>query len=85
MESESNPMEKLMTTKVESITIVPAKRMSAVARAKENISEEDFVELRIVKNSPRRLEMKKIKKEVRPTEGFRAAISKAGLLGETFD
>ncbi len=73
------------TTNIESITIVSGKFLSPVDRAKNKIDEEDFAELRVVRNSPRALEIKKIDKGVKPTEGFRLAITRAGLLNETFN
>ncbi len=70
--------------KIESITIVPGECLSSVDRARNDIRDGDFAELRVIKNSPRRLDIKKIGGEIKPTEGFRTAIINAGLLGETF-
>lgn len=82
MMSDCSSMET--KPKIESITIVSGKRLSAVERARLNISQEDFAEIRVVKNSPRRMETKGIKKEVKPTEGFRDSIKRAGLLNTSF-
>ncbi|MBI4116488.1 hypothetical protein HY449_01970 [Candidatus Pacearchaeota archaeon] len=71
--------------KVESITIVSGNRLSPFERAKHGISEDEFVEVRIIKNSPKRLDIKPIKKGVKPTEGFRNAIKGANLLNQNFD
>jgi len=53
--------------------------------AKNKIGEDEFVELRVVRNTPRNLEIKKIGRGIKPTEGFRKAIEEAGLLDESFD
>lgn len=72
-------------SKVESITIISGKRLSPLERARYKISEEEFIEVRIIKNSPKKLEIKAIKKGVKPTEGFRNAIKNAELLDYKFD
>ncbi|MBU4308292.1 MAG: hypothetical protein KJ566_00650 [Nanoarchaeota archaeon] len=70
--------------KIESITIVSGSRLSAVERARLNISQEDFAEIRIIRNSPKRMEKKAIKKEIKPTEGFRDSIKRANLFNTSF-
>ena len=85
MTSSSDSMTASSVPKTESITIVSARTLSPLIRAKENLSEEDFIELRVVRKSPKKIEIKKIKREVKPTKGFREAIEKAGLLDTNFD
>lgn len=48
------------------------------------MKEDDFLELRVVRNSPKRMEIKSIKKDVKPTQGFRESIDKAGLFNISF-
>ena len=83
--TNTNVKEDSTKITVESITIIAGKNMSSVDRANYGVSQEGFAEMRVVKNSPRRLEVLPIKEGVKPTEGFRNAIGEAGLMGKTFD
>ena len=52
-ESNSVMVTKKDPKIIESITIVAAKCLSSIERAKLGITQEDFAELRVVRNSPK--------------------------------
>ncbi len=62
-----------------SIRIVRGKEIDEIARANYGISEEDFVELKIERDSPAKLVVTKLVGET-PAEHWRNEIKKANLL-----
>lgn len=70
--------------KIESICIVKGEKLSDIDRAKNRIQKEDFVEIRVIRDSPRDLKIIPIKKGIKPTANFRKAIEDAGILDFKF-
>ncbi|HDL02312.1 MAG TPA: hypothetical protein ENH20_00585 [Candidatus Pacearchaeota archaeon] len=78
-------MELNKDSEVKSITIVKGSSISPAERIARKIGKEDFLEIMVVKNSPLRMITREIKGTQKPTDGFRDAISNAGLLNKKFN
>ncbi len=78
-------MELNKDSEVKSITIVKGSSISPAERIARKMGMEDFLEIMVVKNSPLRMITREIKGAQKPTDGFRDAISSAGLLNKKFD
>lgn len=78
-------MELNKDSEVKSITIVKGSSISPAERIARKIGNDDFLEIMVVRNSPLRMVTREIKGKQKPTDGFREAISGAGLLNKKFN
>ena len=70
------------STKLVNIKIISGKELPEIVRAKNNLKEDDFAEIRIERNSPPKLRIIPIKS--RPSSKWRESIEKENLLDRNF-
>lgn len=83
MDSETSIMiPKKTSPKVISINIVRGDELSETTRAKEGISRDDLVEIRVERDSPATSKIIKLGKNQSPVLRFKDALKKEGFLGK---
>ena len=83
MDSETIVMAPKKTSpKVISINIVRGSELSEVTRAKEGLSKDDLVEIRVERDSPATPKLIKLGKNQSPVSRFKNALEKEGFLGK---
>ena len=83
MDSETTIMvPKKNSPKVISINIVRGDELSEITRAREGISRDDLVEIRVERDSPAIPKIIKLNNNQSPVSRFKNALKKEGFLGK---
>ena len=77
-------MENKNSSGLVSIKIVRGSELPESTRARYGISKDNFVEVRITRNSPPEFKILALQDKESPACRWRAVIEKEGLVGQTF-